>query len=319
MLIGFPVDYDSDIPGLSCPKCNTRVEYQDNSMPSVAKLNPKWFEAPGAASSSIRGDVGYTMRKLLLASVAAGALAAAGSAKAGDLPVPAYPPPPPGYPYATPPPPPPPLFSWSGCYVGGHVGWGWSKTTFQDQNSSSALIDSSALSRTASVNGNGGIFGGQLGCDFELGNNFVFGMSGSAAGTTITGSGVDPFALATLQSKTDFLGDLSLRVGFDWDRVLLYVKGGGALARNDFTYTGTGIFTGFNGTASNTPFGMIAGVGVEWSFPRNWSAFVEYDHYFFSSDTVTFNFPGPTNFLVNVSQNIDAVKGGINLRLNFGP
>jgi outer membrane immunogenic protein len=205
MLIGFPVDYDSDIPGLSCPKCNTRVEYQDNSMPSVAKLNPKWFEAPGAASSSIRGDVGYTMRKLLLASVAAGALAAAGSAKAGDLPVPAYPPPPPGYPYAPPPPPPPPLFSWSGCYVGGHVGWGWSKTTFQDQNSSSALIDSSALSRTASVNGNGGIFGGQLGCDFELGNNFVFGMSGSAAGTTITGSGVDPFALATLQSKTDFL------------------------------------------------------------------------------------------------------------------
>jgi outer membrane immunogenic protein len=175
------------------------------------------------------------------------------------------------------------------------------------------------LSRTASVNGNGGIFGGQLGCDFELGNNFVFGMSGSAAGTTITGSGVDPFALATLQSKTDFLGDLSLRVGFDWDRVLLYVKGGGALARNDFTYTGTGIFTGFNGTASNTPFGMIAGVGVEWSFARNWSAFVEYDHYFFSSDTVTFNFPGPTNFLVNVSQNIDAVKGGINLRLNFGP
>jgi outer membrane immunogenic protein len=101
--------------------------------------------------------------------------------------------------------------------------------------------------------------------------------------------------------------------------VLLYVKGGGALARNDFTYTGTGIFTGFNGTASNTPFGMIAGVGVEWSFARNWSAFVEYDHYFFSSDTVTFNFPGPTNFLVNVSQNIDAVKGGINLRLNFGP
>ena len=75
----------------------------------------------------------------------------------------------------------------------------------------------------------------------------------------------------------------------------------------------------FNGTASNTPFGMIAGVGVEWSFARNWSAFVEYDHYFFSSDTVTFNFPGPTNFLVNVSQNIDAVKGGINLRLNFGP
>jgi outer membrane immunogenic protein len=255
------------------------------------------------------------MKKLLLASVAAGALAAAGSANAGDLPVPAYPPPAP-YPYA---PPPPPAFSWSGCYLGGHVGWGWSKTNFQDQNASSGLIDSSFGGRTASVNGSGGIFGGQVGCDFEVGSNFVYGAQISAAGTTITGSAADPFAFATLQSKTDFLGDLSLRVGFDWDRVLLYVKGGGALAHNEFTDTGTGLNTGFNASASNTPFGGVAGVGVEWAFARNWSAFVEYDHYFFGNYTTTFNMPGVGNFLVNVSQNIDAVKGGVNLRFNFGP
>jgi|HubBroStandDraft_6_1064221.scaffolds.fasta_scaffold169392_2 outer membrane immunogenic protein len=266
------------------------------------------------------------MKKLLLASVAAGALAAAGSAKAGDLPVPAYPPPPPGYPYAPPPPPPPPPFSWSGCYVGGHVGWGWSRTTFQDVNPSSALIDASSSSRVAGVNGNGGIFGGQLGCDFELGNNFVFGMSGSAAGTTITGSGTDPFAaLETLQSKTEFLGDLSIRVGFDWDRVLFYLKGGGALAHNQ--YSDTTLFTPAGGGASflstgsttATPFGGVAGAGIEWAFARNWSAFVEYDHYYFANYTATFSMPGAGNFLVNVGQNIDAVKGGINLRLYNGP
>jgi outer membrane immunogenic protein len=260
------------------------------------------------------------MKKLLLASVAAGALAAAGSAKAGDLPMPAYPPPPPGYPYAAPPPPPPPAFSWSGCYVGGHVGWGWSRTTFQDQTASSALIDASSSGRIAGVNGNGAIFGGQLGCDFELGNNFVFGMSGSAAGTAITGSGADPFAVETLQSKTEFLGDLSLRVGFDWDRVLLYLKGGGALAHNQ--YTDTALFTGgltSSGTTTATPFGGVAGAGIEWAFARNWSAFVEYDHYFFTSNTVTFSMPGAGNFLVNVTQSIDAVKGGVNLRFNYGP
>src|SRR5580704_2292875 len=263
------------------------------------------------------------MKKLLLASVAAGALAAAGSAKAGDLPMPAYPPPPPGYPYAPPPPPPPPPFSWSGCYVGGHVGWGWSRTTFQDQNASAALIDASSSGRVAGVNGNGGIFGGQLGCDFELGNNFVFGMSSSAAGTTITGTGADPFAVETLQSKTEFLGDLSLRVGFDWDRVLFYLKGGGALAHNQ--YSDTALFSGTGGTftstgsTSATPFGGVAGAGIEWAFARNWSAFVEYDHYYFSSYTVTFTMPGAGNFLVNVGQNIDAVKAGINLRLYNGP
>jgi outer membrane immunogenic protein len=261
------------------------------------------------------------VKKLLLASVAAGALAAAGSAKAGDLPMPAYPPPPPGYPYAPPPPPPPPPFSWSGCYVGGHVGWGWSRTTFQDVNPSSALIDASSSSRVAAVNGNGGIFGGQLGCDFELSNNFVFGMSGSAAGTTISGSGADPFAaLETLQSKTEFLGDLSLRVGFGWDRVLLYFKGGGALAHNQ--YSDTALFTGgftSSSTITATPFGGVAGAGIEWAFARNWSVFVEYDHYFFSSYTATFSFPLAGNDLVNIGQSIDAVKGGINLRFYNGP
>jgi outer membrane immunogenic protein len=258
------------------------------------------------------------MKKLLLASVAAGALAAAGSAKAGDLPMPAYPPPP-AYPYA---PPPPPPFSWSGCYVGGHVGWGWSRTTFQDANVSSSI---SLIGGSAGVNGNGSIFGGQLGCDFELGNNFVFGMSGSAAGSTITGSGSDPFAtLETLQSKTNFLGDLSLRVGFDWDRVLLYLKGGGALARNQYGDTaeffpvgGTPFIS--SATTTATPFGGVAGAGIEWAFARNWSAFIEYDHYFFANYTATFSFPLAGNYVVNIGQSIDAVKGGINLRLYNGP
>jgi outer membrane immunogenic protein len=263
------------------------------------------------------------MKKLLLASVAVGALAAAGSANAGDLPVPAYPPPP--YPYAPLTPPPPPPFSWSGCYVGGHVGWGWSRTTFQDQSVSSTLIDSAGLGRSASVNGNGGIFGGQLGCDFEVGRNFVYGAQVSAAGTTITGNGADPFGIdETLQSKTEFLGDLSLRVGFDWDGVLLYLKGGGALAHNQYGVTAlfapTGGGTPFlsTGTVTATPFGEVIGAGVEWAFARNWSAFIEYDHYFFGNYTTTFNMPGATSYLVNVSQNIDAVKGGVNLHFGFG-
>ena len=106
--------------------------------------------------------------------------------------------------------------------------------------------------------------------------------------------------------------------------MLLYLKGGGALAHNQ--YSDTALFTGrlctdftSSGTTTATPFGGVAGAGVEWAFARNWSAFVEYDHYFFSSNTVTFSMPGAGNFLVNVSQNIDAVKGGINLRFNFGP
>ena len=53
-------------------------------------------------------------RQILLASV--GAIAIAGSAFAADLP------------YRGPPPvylPPPPIFTWSGLYIGGQVGYAW--------------------------------------------------------------------------------------------------------------------------------------------------------------------------------------------------
>jgi outer membrane immunogenic protein len=58
------------------------------------------------------------MKKLFLASVALVALNAGGSALAADMRVK----------YA--PPPPPPVFSWSGCYIGVHVGAGWQVSSF---------------------------------------------------------------------------------------------------------------------------------------------------------------------------------------------
>ena len=52
------------------------------------------------------------MRKLLLGSVALFALSAGSPAVAADMPVKARPAP-------------PPVYSWSGCYGGGFVGYGW--------------------------------------------------------------------------------------------------------------------------------------------------------------------------------------------------
>src|SRR5438128_12643975 len=57
-------------------------------------------------------DGGAAMKKLLLASAAAGALALAGPALAADIPV-----------KAPPAVAPVPVFTWTGCYIGGHVGF----------------------------------------------------------------------------------------------------------------------------------------------------------------------------------------------------
>jgi len=253
------------------------------------------------------------MRKLLLAGVAVGALAAGGSARAADLPMPMNP-------YTAPPP--PMAFSWSGCSVGGHVGWGWSTTRFRDAfgGSSASLIDFSGFGRSASANGNGVLGGGQLGCDYQFSPWFVAGVQFSAAGSGISGSSVDPFAFgSSLQSKTDFLADISLRLGFAWDHFLFYGKGGAAWVNNNYNFNVSPAAAALGATSasgSDTPFGAIAGVGVEWAFAPNWSTFLEYDHFFIGTNTVTFNSAGFIN-LVSVRQDIDTVKLGVNYRFNF--
>src|SRR5579871_5620392 len=58
-----------------------------------------------------------------------------------------------------------PAFSWTGCYVGAHVGGG--TLTAPDSNSEGS----------ANANGSGAVAGGQAGCNYQDGN-WVFGIEG---------------------------------------------------------------------------------------------------------------------------------------------
>src|SRR5205807_7006134 len=115
------------------------------------------------------------MKKILLGSVATGALVAAGSASAADLgPRPAY--------KAAPMVAPVPVFSWTGCYVGAHGGWGWSKNNLtedatqfrfsafvQSTRGGNSSFQNSALRKVhgaSTIDTSGAIFGGQIGCDY---------------------------------------------------------------------------------------------------------------------------------------------------------
>ena len=64
-----------------------------------------------------------------------------------------------------------PLFSWTGCYVGAHVG-GATIHTFTATN-----FEGSA---STSDNGSGAVAGGQVGCNYQQGN-WVFGVEGEGA------------------------------------------------------------------------------------------------------------------------------------------
>src|SRR5438874_725251 len=114
------------------------------------------------------------MKKILLGSVATGALVAAGSANAADLSLrPA--------PRVAPAVAPIPVFSWTGCYAGGHAGWGWGRKEFHEVTTRSGTGGAVTQTGSTTIDTSGAIFGGQIGCDYQFAGNFVIGVQGSAA------------------------------------------------------------------------------------------------------------------------------------------
>src|SRR6266851_6531747 len=183
------------------------------------------------------------MKKILLGSVATGALIAAGSAHAADLGRPVYKAPPVVAPPA-------PIFSWTGCFVGAHGGWGWGRKEV-GLNFFSRTFSGGHKSASTTIDTDGAIFGGQIGCDYQFGFSkgagglgaWVIGIQGDFAGARLTGdrtkSPLDPDSTTNaLRVRTDWLASITGRLGFTgWiPQTLLYIRGGGAWVRDKWDF-----------------------------------------------------------------------------------
>ncbi len=80
-------------------------------------------------------------------------------------------------------------------------------------------------------------------------------------------------------SKIDAFGLFTGQIGYAWNNVLLYVKGGAAVTDNKYE----GLYRRYGALfdrATETRWGGTVGVGLEYGFAPNWSAAIEYDHLF---------------------------------------
>ena len=78
------------------------------------------------------------------------------------------------------------------------------------------------------------------------------------------------------------------RLGYAWDRLLVYGKGGGAFVganNSSLNVSPSGAFLPLSGPANN--MGWNAGVGLEYAFWGTWSAKVEYDYVRLNSASFT--------------------------------
>ena len=209
-----------------------------------------------------------------------------------------------------------PAFTWTGCYAGGQVAGGWGQ---KDLNDSAGIVSPISGFTSANLNISGYMLGGQIGCDYQFAPNWVAGIEGAASGGKIGGStsvatpGI-PGDTATFKDTTDLLTSISARVGYTWDRWLLYAKGGAAWASDRYSaFDAQGIYD-FEGL--ETRFGWTAGAGIEWAFWNDWSIKLEYDYYGFATRGVTFidNVSGTVGPL-DIKQNIQVIKLGVNFHL----
>jgi outer membrane immunogenic protein len=191
-----------------------------------------------------------------------------------------------------------PAFSWTGFYLGPHIGGAWSTSDWSFPG----------FGTEASIDSSGFIYGGQVGWNYQFSNRIVIGIEGDFTGTTLDDSVTGCFATAgaTCTSKVDWTALLTGRLGYAFDRSLLYVKGGGAWAK--FKYETTDPVLGFD-SASETRSGWTIGGGWEYAFLPNWSAKVEYNFLDFGDDNVNF-----ATFNENIKNEIHQVKVGLNYR-----
>ena len=218
-------------------------------------------------------------------------------------------------PYTKAPPIAAPMYDWSGFYAGINGGGGWSDKCFTITNVAGVPVNpNSEGCHTA----NGGMVGGQLGYRWQAGS-WVFGLEAQGDWADLKGSNSSLTAIIpyTNETKIDAIGLFTGQVGYAWNNVLWYVKGGAAVADDKYTS-----YFNANGTviyqASETRWGGAVGTGIEFGFAPDWSVAVEYDHLFLGTRSISFQPIAAVTRSDNIKQGVDMATVRVNYRFG-GP
>ena len=178
-------------------------------------------------------------------------------------------------------------------------------------------------------NATGGTIGGQIGYRWQA-SNWVFGLEAQGNWADLNGSNASIFVPRwTNNSKIEAFGLFTGQVGYAWNNVLWYVKGGAAVTDDAYRGTVSPTFP-LAGTVFDdvreTRWGGVVGTGVEIGFAPNWSVAAEYDHLFMGNRDLTFvsrgvlaNIPARAVFRTDtIRQDVDLVTVRVNYRFG-GP
>lgn len=261
-----------------------------------------------------------------------------------------------------------PVFTWTGFYAGFNAGYAWSDdrvaTRAFDPTNAFAVAAIAGLNVGRRTYDQAGFTGGaQIGYNHQLtpGSGVVVGLEADAQYTDLKrrlgggfsrdvsadvglppGTATDAYIFAATK-RLDFLGTVRGRLGYAWDRVLVYGTGGFAYGQSEYRFSSPNTFTvsgpgGFvdqlivTGGDRRLQTGYVYGGGIEYALPTDnvLNVFkasavtfkVEYLHYDLGTRNVI-GFvntvpagptPGPATTLSRVRTEGDIVRVGVNYK-----
>jgi opacity protein-like surface antigen len=201
------------------------------------------------------------------------------------------------------------VYQWTGFYIGGHVGVGRGSTSWEFDGFG-----------TTDMHAAGFLGGGNVGYNYQVGQ-WVFGIEGDVSRTSIRAVAPCPNGFFyNCEAETNWLSTVTGRIGYAyWDRLLVYAKGGVAIANDRETFVCT---TGAlptivpligcpSRTDSNTKTGWTVGWGSEFGLTPNVSVAGEFSY--FNLGTEHANLAG-----VPAEIQRDGFISTIGLRFRFG-
>jgi outer membrane immunogenic protein len=217
-----------------------------------------------------------------------------------------------------------PVNTWTGFYIGGNGGYVWN-------------TDSNVLTFTGSdnlgVDQNGGFGGGQIGYNWQR-DKIVYGLEADFQGAGLSDSGKQSITnnaqvvfSGAAKSEMDWFGTVRGRLGYSFDRSLLYFTGGFAYGNVKNTLSLTATDGGSTATTvlkkEDTKTGYVLGGGLEYSLTPAWSLKGEYQYLHLGSEKLSGTAAADTGEDVTTGSakfedNFHTVRVGLNYHIHQG-
>jgi outer membrane immunogenic protein len=192
-----------------------------------------------------------------------------------------------------------PVFTWTGFYIGAQAGYAWGDD--EDQFPANAVVVGPGGGFVPFEGGFGGdndsfLAGVHAGYNYQIGS-LVVGVEGDIeglfgddddnafSGVVFNGTTGQPATYAFNSNTLDWQGSIRARVGFAFDRAMIYATGGFAFGGISGGVASPGLFN----DGDDTITGWTLGAGVEYAFTNNLTTRVEYRYTSFEGNDSVFD------------------------------